>query len=387
MKRKKSKLWSWSTGDRGKNRVRVCERRMGGAICLEVYEPSESGRRPAVSRNSLRHTDREAAKAKAMDVARALLASCRPTFRHVTLGELFEIYEREVTPSKATSTQYHDRHAMALFLAAFGAHRPVHSLNRRDWDFFVRGRRDGTIVPGAKPVRGRVIEQDLKLLLAILNWATRAGDERRGLLLDKNPLSGLPVPREENPNRPMMSADEYARLLRAAGEANPLFACFLVLAHETGHRSRAIRYLKWNDVRWDEREILWRAESDKVKNEHVTPLSDEALAALQRARYINGQIGDGWVFPNKSGAEGPVPRERLKEWWLAAEIAAGLPHVRGKGFHSLRRKFATEYRNLPMKDLQQLGGWKDHNTILKCYQQPDMAAMRDGLSRRLRLVG
>lgn len=33
-----------------------------------------------------------------------------------------------------------------------------------------------------------------------------------------------------------------------------------------------------------------------------------------------------------------------------------------------------------LKDLCALGAWKDHNTILKCYQQPDPEAMR--LARR-----
>jgi hypothetical protein len=43
---------------------------------------------------------------------------------------------------------------------------------------------------------------------------------------------------------------------------------------------------------------------------------------------------------------------------------------------SLRRKFATEMKATSLKDLCALGGWKDHDTILKCYQQPDAETMR-----------
>lgn len=35
-----------------------------------------------------------------------------------------------------------------------------------------------------------------------------------------------------------------------------------------------------------------------------------------------------------------------------------------------------------LKDLCALGGWKDHNTILKCYQQPDPETMRVALANR-----
>jgi len=56
---------------------------------------------------------------------------------------------------------------------------------------------------------------------------------------------------------------------------------------------------------------------------------------------------------------------------------------------SLRRKFATELKDEPLKDLCQLGGWKDPQTVLKCYQKADERRMRDALSYRqvLKSVG
>jgi integrase len=392
MKRAKhASLWSWSTGERGKNRVRVCERRRGGTLVLEVYEPSPTTRRPAVRRISLGHADHAEAKAKAEEVARALRVGPTPVSRAVTLRELFDIYEREVTPTKSDMTRRHDRRATALFQVAWSADRPVRSLNRRDWDWFIRERRAGRIRPKgvkkAKAVRNRIIEQDVKFLLAVLNWATRAGDGHGGLLLERNPLLGLPIPKEENPNRPMLTAAEYGKIVAKAAAVAPLFECLLVLAHETGHRSRSIRYLRWSDVDVDARTIRWRAETDKIGYEHITPASEASMAALEKARRVSDRLGDGWVFPSPRSPAQPVPRERIEHWWKRAEKLAQVPHVPGRGLHSLRRKFATELRHLPMKDLQQLGGWKDHNTILKAYQHPDMDAMREGLNRRLHLVG
>jgi hypothetical protein len=62
-----------------------------------------------------------------------------------------------------------------------------------------------------------------------------------------------------------------------------------------------------------------------------------------------------------------MSRHLARDWWERTESAAGLPRVTGRGWHSLRRKFATELKGASLKDLCALGGWKDHNTILKCY--------------------
>ncbi len=75
----------------------------------------------------------------------------------------------------------------------------------------------------------------------------------------------------------------------------------------------------------------------------------------------------------------------VRDWWLRAEKLAGLPHVKGQGWHSLRRKFATELKDTPLKDLCYLGGWKSPQTLLACYQRPDEDTMRQALEQRRRV--
>jgi hypothetical protein len=67
------------------------------------------------------------------------------------------------------------------------------------------------------------------------------------------------------------------------------------------------------------------------------------------------------------------------------ETLAGLPREPGRGWHSLRRKFATELKHVPLKDLSYLGGWKDHQTILACYQRADAETMQQALKSRTEL--
>ena len=75
---------------------------------------------------------------------------------------------------------------MRMFLGFFGRNRSPATLSQRDWDRFIRERRAGRVGPSGRPVSDRTIQQDLKLLLAILNW----GREVEG-------RAGLPAPRFE----------------------------------------------------------------------------------------------------------------------------------------------------------------------------------------------
>ena len=101
---------------------------------------------------------------------------------------------------------------MAVFLKFFGKHRKPGTLSQRDWDRFIRARRAGRVGPSGRPVSNRIIEYDLKFLLAVLNWAARSRDEEGRLLLESNPLRGLKTPKQKNPARVLLTDAEYVAL-------------------------------------------------------------------------------------------------------------------------------------------------------------------------------
>jgi hypothetical protein len=69
----------------------------------------------------------------------------------------------------------------------------------------------------------------------------------------------------------------------------------------------------------------------------------------------------------------------MTNWWKHAEALADLGHIPGLGWHGLRRKFGTELKNAPTRDLRELGGWKSFLTPLQHYQQSDEESMREAL--------
>lgn len=380
-----TKGWSYKAGEKGLNRVRVYEDAKSGRILIEWYERGDEGT-GAVRRcaRALGHSDRARAKRQAHEVAAALSAGAW-SVHAVTLAELFDNYLREMTPSKSRGKRQHDRASAEMFLRAFGSDREARTLNVRDWNRFIQERRAGRLQPAGRkrptPVRDRQVAYDLRFLLAVLNWATLANDPRGRPLLERNPLRGLPLPREESPRRPLMSRERYEAMRAASAGVDWRFALALVLAFETGHRIGAIRQLLWADVDLADRWITWRADADKIGFEHRTPLSAGARCALREARVKAAAFG-GWVLPSPADPSRPCSRNIMRDWWNRAEELAGLPPIRGLGWHSLRRLFATEMKGLPLKDLTHLGGWKSAQTILACYQQPDERTMRSALERR-----
>ena len=245
-------------------------------------------------------------------------------------------------------------------------------------------RRAGRAGRSGRPAGDRTIQQDLKLLLAILNWAAKSRDEEGRLLLESNPLRGLKTPAEKNPTRVLLTEVEYEALLRASLKMDWRFGVALVLAHETGHRIGAIRQLRWSDIDTEGGIIRWRSEHEKTGYEHRTPLTAEALAALEEARRQNPGIGDRPVLPAPKDPTACVSRWLVRDWWNRAVARAGLEPKRGRGWHSLRRKFASDLMNQPLKVLCELGGWKTAQTVLQCYQRADEHQLRKAPEDRRR---
>ena len=78
-------------------------------------------------------------------------------------------------------------------------------------------------------VRNPIIAYDLRFLPVVLNWATVAR-ESGIVLLERNPLKGLPLPVEMSPRRPLVTQEQYQGLRTVSAEVSKARTD---LAHET----------------------------------------------------------------------------------------------------------------------------------------------------------
>jgi integrase len=375
--RKQRETPSYVTGEKGKNRVRVFTDPRTGKVYLEYRDGQ--GRK---ARTACGHRDFAGARAQADQLAAHLRRPDRSQAGAVTLAELFDNYLREVTPTKGASKQAHDRRTAALVLDILGPARRTGELTHRDAARFVaERRRRGDRRSGARrgqPLRARALQYDVAWFKAVLAWAIGVG------VVDRNPLVGYTPPAETSPRRPIVTASEYEALLAVSNAIHPLFRLALIVVHETGHRIGAVRLLRWADLDLERQLVRWRGENDKIGYEHETWLTPAAVEALQTARRSQALISE-WVFPASSDSAQPISRHLLRDWWERGQALAKLPPEPGRGWHSLRRQFATEMKYAPLKDLCALGGWKSPQTVLTCYQRADAVSMQQSLAARRRL--
>ena len=250
-------------------------------------------------------------------------------------------------------------------------------------------RRSGGIT---KPVRAQTVAADLVTLNTMLRWATTVREPNGTRWLQENPLAGIRRPREPNPRRPIATCERFAKTrdamqqlaetTRTAVERHRWMKVelALVLAEGTGRRLNAIRQLRWEDIDVERATIRWRAEADKKRRESVVPLPSRLLNEVRHFRTRLGTIA-GWVFARESDGEAPMDRHLFDKWLAVAERTAELPKLEGGRWHPYRRKWATERKHLPLKDVAAAGGWKDVATLLECSQQPDHDTLRTVMER------
>jgi integrase len=367
--------WSKSIGERGR-KVRLYQARPGGPIMRSVWIDGKEVRR------SLGHRDKELALSQAYELLASLYTNETAMEQEtLTLGMLERLYLDSPThASKKARTQVSDKRRLHRVVAFLGANRTVASLSESDVRRYALARKAGdkrllSVSPGA-PVRDRTVEYDLIALQLALNWAVRERTPSGRRLLRENPLHGIRLPKEKNPRQPVMTHDVYLRLLEVADRVHPLLKLGLVVAEGTGRRISSWNNLLWDDVDFAAGTIRWRAEHDKKGYEQVVPMSDAVKAALLEARQAQKTIGNAPVFPAPKNHEAPCDRHLLDNWLRRCFPVAGVEMEKGGLWHTLRRKWATERKGYPVKDVAAAGGWRDSETLLKSYLQTDPETVR-----------
>jgi len=369
------KCWSRTVGARRGNRVRVYERQPGGNLYAAVYDPE----RRAYNQASLGHRDKESALRDAAELVRLREIGEDPIVGPLVLGTLVARYLAESTTTRDGSLKTeHYRKGCARYgaylIEFFGADTPVKELMPSRMMEYARARRSGKV--SGRQVNATAVQQDIKLLKSMMTWATMVLDDGRPLL-DRNPLLGFSVPREPNPRRPVMEADTAEKLMAVAERVSPLMPLLLTLMDTTGRRLGSVVNLRWDDFDFEKKTITWRAEHDKKRKDWVAPMPKKAEQALLEFRAEHPSIGSALVFPMKKDPSRSIGRHLAADWLKRAFRYAKLERPKGALWHTFRRKFATERKFHPLKDVAEAGGWKDVGTLLTCYQMADEETTRN----------
>ena len=384
MKRKRTKRRLWSVTRIRHPRydfvLRVTElvkggnlfvvRMVGGKQAMTVLDPRVT--RLELGRNE--KAQRAGACAKAFEVFEELAEAANnepvDAGTALTLARLADLYAVHGLHG-LSATYKRDQLAKVRRINEFlGPERLVVSLCRSDVESFTAAR---LLHVGRNTIHG-----DWLAMKIALNFSTQYRRTDGQVLLERNPLTGVRVPRD-TPRRPWATVERYEALQDVADKLPAAFGVVLSVAWETGHRLGAILSLKWRDIQFATSKacpfgnIRFYADvrATKKARDHRVPMNVPAAAALARWREQYPGIGGSPVFPSERNPAQPVPRSAAQHWLKRAERLAGLEHEAQGGWHAFRRGWATARKHLPLVDVAAAGGWKDTATVLQCYVHAD----------------
>ncbi len=319
---------------------------------------------------TLGHRDRERALEEAKHLAGELLAG-KESERDgtITLRQLLQNYCDKCSHLKKGDQPREDERRRVLWSAILGD-REIGSLTKTDLATFVKDRREGTIRLSDHVLRSDVsdttIGADIVFLQTAMNWAIEQH------YLENNPLRGYKRLKTARPKRPVGDYDRYLQLQTVTDRVDPRFGVFMTLVEALGWRVSAICQLRAEDIlRKSDPDaphgrIRKVRQTDKKRVEMWIPLAEDVRRALDRLPVLKG-----YLFPSPKRADKPWARYRARDLLERAEGLAGLEPIEGGDFHPYRRKWATERKHLPTKDVMAAGGWDDPRSLETCYQDVD----------------
>lgn len=400
---RKGGRWSYTAGH-PPHTVRVYERKGSPNLYVAVWDPAARGGRGGEVKRSLKHGDREKAKAYADELAPKLREGADDVGGEgSTVERVFSLYRRHRVPDKSEAVQAGDRRRMGRWRRRLGPDFDLSKLSRREWDRYRRKRASGAMdargrdVPREedhRPVGARTVEKDLRFLRSVCRWALDFRDEHGRMLLARDPTRGLEIPRERNPKRPIATHDrvdairEHYRTptmrLERGGRREKVESYLPELFEVvvgTGRRISAVCSLRFEDLDLDRTAetphgaIVWPADTDKMGKRWRCPISARVREALDAAIRKRRRVGPGPLFPSPGNPDEPVRYEEASAWLREAENLAGLEPLDGGLWHPFRRLWATSRKDLPDVDVAKAGGWASLQALQQAYQQPDDATM------------
>lgn len=186
------------------------------------------------------------------------------------------------------------------------------------------------------------IRQTIRTVQMVYAWA-----ERNELITrNKMRLYRFKVAKDERRESPAeYRDDDFAKMLAALDRKSATqWRPFVVLAicGAQGVRQHAALHLQWDDI--GPETVTWRKQWDKLGREWSQPTRHLTRVAIDVAEYWrerNGYNGP-WVVPSGS-SKNKGETYSAQSLWTAlceAEKRAGIPHLKGRGAHGLRRMLA-----------------------------------------------
>ncbi len=213
-----------------------------------------------------------------------------------------------------------DEELYRLRLKGKFGHLRLNQITRQQVQLFHTGLLDGGLAAAS-------CDHHVKLLRHALNLAVEWE------MLDKNPITRIPLFNRDNKVEHYLQPDELGKLLSVLRTDENRSVCLIAMfLLSTGARLNEALQATWNQI--DQQNRVWRipALNSKSKRMRSVPLNDAALEIL-RELDTEGQFD--YLFVNRKTGK---PFTAVHKVWERLRKKAGLPHLR---IHDLRHQYAS----------------------------------------------
>jgi integrase len=267
---------------------------------------------------------------------------------HKTLGEAFERYRLEVTPSKK-GARWEDVRLKKLQRADI-ALLPISEVTTDAIQQWIETQK-ATLAPAS-------IHRELNLISAVFGTA-----RREWKWIDRSPVTDVRKPRKPPPRDRLISDHEKTRILQALDYQEDVLitthrhqiAIAFLLAIETAMRQGELWGLEWKDVHLTERYVTLHDTKNGTRRN--VALSRRAVTLLEKVMLCTGSTGRVLVCNQESS--GVIFRRALT-----------LAGIEGMTFHDTRHHAITHLaRKLQPLELARMVGHKDIRQLLTYYNE------------------
>ncbi|MEM7547687.1 MAG: integrase arm-type DNA-binding domain-containing protein [Pseudomonadota bacterium] len=208
----------------------------------------------------------------------------------------------------------------------------------------------------------------------VLEWARAAG-HREG----PNPVdfvkggAGLPKHRDEVRHFTALPFDDLPALWPKLADAEGMGAAALRFAVLCAARSGEVRGATWAEINLEARTWVIPKERMKAGKAHSVPLSDEAIAELQKVKPLAEGKGDAAIiFPSRMG-------KPVSDMTLAAVLKRLKVPVTVHGFRSTFRDWAEERARARYEVAEAALAHRPENKVERAYRRSDLFDQRRDL--------
>lgn len=191
--------------------------------------------------------------------------------------------------------------------------------------------------------------------------------------LAKNPLDGWNWQKVKKGRLRILTLDEESRLLASAERLYGFgMRMLLVFALETWGRMSEITGLLWEDVRFDDKSVVFR--DTKSHEDRFIPIAESSSLLDDLRRLQVSTLQDGGPFVTHAKQTTTTDRR------FAIVKDAEIPHFT---YHDLRRTGITRalLAGVPLITVQKLAGHRNIATTMRYYAQVDTQDLRDGVEK------